>query len=110
MSEARETQEQYMALLQAVADLQISVDSIDKRTEAALGIGAVRLRRGVFCAHVPVSLRSCRGSYVLALAPAHTLDRNDRSVIQLRRGSACLRRVRSDGWKDARFVPSRPTA
>jgi hypothetical protein len=37
MSEAREIQEQYTALLQVGYGLQTSVDSIDKRTEAALG-------------------------------------------------------------------------
>src|SRR3954471_4068607 len=35
------------------------------RAQAVLGLVAVRLRRGVICAHVPVSLRWCRGRAVL---------------------------------------------
>src|SRR6478736_1462217 len=38
------------------------------RAEAVLGLVALRLRRGVFCAHVPVSLQSCCVSR-RALAP-----------------------------------------
>src|SRR5687767_5674934 len=52
------------------------------RAEAVRGLVAVRLRRGVVCAHVPVSLRSCVGS-------VHTLDRNDKGVIQSGVSAAC---------------------